>query len=180
MVTKNASRPVSCAAIALLLVLAGCAGLNRAPSANPALEQPNPVTAEWAIAGSGETLGIRWTLESQKGQTHRDVCARLHGIPSSTTVRSSEHCGKVGENFDFASVLVQAFTDDRGAGYILGITDPSVTEVRLTFAAGDPVRVEIDRQAFVVVVRDPFAVKSFAVFRHGTRLASYPCPDGRC
>ncbi len=123
---------------------------------------------------------MRWTLESQKGETDRDVCARVHGIPSSTTVRGSEHCGKVGENYDFASVLVQAFTDDRDAGYILGITDPSVSEVRLTFASGDSVRVAIDRQAFIVVVRDPFAVKSFAVFRHGTRLASYPCPDGRC
>jgi hypothetical protein len=163
----------------LLIALSGCTGMNRVPGANPTQEQPSPLTAEWSPAGSGEALGLRWSLESRRGDVDKKVCVRVRLDPPPTAFPSPENCGAVGEGYDFASVILQQVTGDN-FGIVLGVTDPSVTEVRVAVKNGDPVRIQVDRQAFVAVVPDPFDVTSYSVYRRGERLATYPCPDGGC
>lgn len=177
---RRASRTVPLLVLGLLSGLTGCAGFNQVPSANPPMEQPSPLTTEWSSAGSGETLGFRWSVESHRGATDTDVCARVHLDPPSTDLPPPNNCGKVGVGYDFVSIIEQTLTDNEHPGLILGITDPSVSEVRLRFAGQDELRIAVDKQAFVAVVPDPFAIKTFAAYRRGTRLATYPCPNGGC
>jgi hypothetical protein len=180
--TRRPSRVVSACATTLLIALPGCAGLggfDRVPAANPPQEQPSPLTAEWSPVASGESLGLRWALESRRGDAEKVVCVRVRLDPPPRGLPSAENCGTVGEGYDFASVILQQVTGDN-SGIVLGVTDPSVTEVRVAVKNGDMVRVQVDRQAFIAVVPDPFDVTSYSVFRRGDRLATYPCPDGGC
>lgn len=152
-------------------------GFNRIPSANSPIEQDHPLTDDWSVAGSGTTRDIRWTLESHRGDKPQEVCVRVRLDPAPTpgTNIPTTGCGPVGAGYDFVEVLVKANVREHGYGLVLGVTDPSVTNLEITTPAEGRTRLRVDRQAFVLLLEDPFSLTSVTAFRQGTRLATYKC-----
>lgn len=163
-----------------LILLIGCSSepalrsdLNQIPEPSPRLEQSLPLTSDWAVAMAGKTLGMEWVLESRQGATDREVCARVRFEPPPADLVTSENCGTVGFDLDFLSIIAKSVAVGQHFGIVLGISDPSITEVRLAFPDSAVVRVPVERQAFVGIVEDPFAVVSASAYRRDVRLATY-------
>ena len=131
-----------------------------------------PVQSDWTVAGQGSEDGRTWTLESRRNGPD-GVCVRLRLQPVFPSV-GQENCQPL--QGDDLLVLMQA---NEPFGYVYGITDPRVTEVRASFDHGGE-RAQVTGQAFILVTRDAFAIKSIAAYAGSTRLASVECADGSC
>ena len=154
--------------VTVAALVASCTSGGRTESRAPV----QSATADWATAGQGSEGGRTWTLES-RGNGPDGVCVRLRLQPAFPSV-SQENCQSL--QGDHLPVLMQS---NEPFGYIYGITGPRVTEVRASFDHGGE-RAQVTGQAFMLVTRDAFAIKSIAAFAGSTRLASVECADGGC